>query len=55
MDLMRLLYINQPLLSQEGSEDATRAHTQFARDYSVRIRMVRNQLGAADAVCGFRT
>lgn len=30
-----------------------RAHSQFARDYAVRIRLVRSELGIPDAVVSF--
>jgi hypothetical protein len=58
MDFNRLLYRHQlslMRLDRAVSDEERRAHTQFARDYSVQIRMVRNGLGADDAVCGFPT
>jgi len=58
VDLNRLLRRHQLSLMRldtANSDEQRRAHTQFARDYSVQIRMVRNELGAADAICGFPT
>lgn len=58
MDLISLLDQHQRSLmlhdsAATGQERA--AHRQFIRDYSVRIRMVRTELAAGDAVCGFLT
>lgn len=58
MDLNRLLHRHQRslmLLDSAATDEERKAHSQFARDYAVRIRIVRNKLGAADAVCGFST
>ena len=58
MDLNLMLRRHQlALMLQEksASEEERRAYVQFARDYSVRIRMTRNDRGAPDAVCGFPT
>ena len=58
MDLNFLLERHQRslmLLDGAATEQERSAHRQFIRDYSVRIRMVRSELGAADAACGFPT
>ena len=58
MDLNRILHRHQLSLMRLDRAvvgEERRAHRQFARDYSVQIRMVRNELGAGDAVCGFPT
>ena len=58
MDINRLLYRHQLSLMRRDravSDEDMRAHSQFARDYGVQIRMVRDELGAASAVCGFPT
>ena len=58
MDLNLLLERHQRslmLLDSAATELERSAHRQFIRDYSVRIRMVRSELGAADATCGFPT
>jgi hypothetical protein len=58
MDLNRLLHRHQRslmLLDKAATDEERKAHSQFARDYAVQIRIVRNELGAADAVCGFST
>jgi hypothetical protein len=58
MDLNLLLHRHQiALMRQEkaASVEEQRAYVQFARDYSVRIQMIRTEGGAPDAVCGFPT
>jgi hypothetical protein len=58
MDLNLLLHRHQlSLMLQEkaANEEERRAYRQFARDYFVRIQMVRTESGAPDAVCGFPT
>ena len=58
MDLNSLLDQHQRSLMLHDSaatEQERAAHRQFIRDYGVRIRMVRTELGAGDAVCGFPT
>lgn len=58
MDLNQLLHRQQVSLmraDRSAGEEERRAHSQFARDYSVQIKMVRDRLGAAEAVCGFPT
>ena len=58
MDLNILLDRHQRslmLLGKAVTEQERSAHRQFVRDHSVRIRIVRNGLGAADAVPGFPT
>lgn len=42
-------------LDSAATDQERDAHRQFIHDYAVRIRMVRTELGAADAVCGFPT
>ena len=41
------------LLNRAVGVEERRAHSQFARDYAVRIRMVRSELGVTDAVVSF--
>lgn len=41
------------LLDRAVGVEERRAHSQFARDYAVRIRMVRSELGVSDAVVSF--
>jgi hypothetical protein len=41
------------VLNNSVSIAEQRAHNQFVRDYAVRIRMVRSDLGATDAVMSF--
>jgi hypothetical protein len=56
VDLNRLLHRHQlslMRLDSPVSDEEKRAHSQFVRDYAVQIRMIRNELGAGDAVCGF--
>jgi hypothetical protein len=58
VDLNLLLHRHQlSLMLQEkaANEEERRAYRQFARDYFVRIQMVRTESGAPDAVCGFPT
>ena len=58
MDLNGLLsdYQRSLMLSNDAATETERnAHRQFVRDYSVRIRMFRSEMGAADAVVGFPT
>ena len=58
MDLNLMLNRHQlALMLQEkcASEEERRAYGQFARDYSLRIRMTRNDGGAPYAACGFPT
>ena len=57
MDLNALLSHHQRalMLSDRATEPERNAHRHFVRDYSVRIRMFRNEMGAADAVFGFPT
>jgi hypothetical protein len=58
MDLNLLLHRHQlALMRQEkaASDEERRAYVQFARDYSVQIRITREQGGAPNAVCGFPT
>ena len=58
MDLNQLLYRHQvALMRQEkaASGEERRAYVQFAREYSVQIRMNRTKSGARSAVCGFPT
>ena len=58
MDFNLLLHRHQlslTRLERAASDKERRAHRQFARDYGVQIRMVRDELGAGDAVCGFPT
>lgn len=58
MDLNSLLHQHQRSLMLQDSaatEQERAAHRQFIRDYAVRIRMVRTELGAADAACEFPT
>lgn len=58
MDLNLLLHRHQvALMRQEkaANEEERRAFRQFAQDYSVRIRMTREEGGAPDAVTGFPT
>ena len=58
MDFNRMLYRHQlslMRLDNAVSGEERRAHAQFAREYAVEIRIVRNELGAANAVCGFPT
>ena len=58
MDFNLLLHRHQlALMRQEmaASDEERRAYRQFARDYSVRIRMTRTEGDAPDAVCGFPT
>ena len=58
MDLNLLLHRHQlslMRLDEAVSDEELRAHSQFARDYAVQIRMVRDELGAVNAVCGFPT
>lgn len=58
MDLNTLLDRHQRSLMSHDSaatDQERAAHRQFIRDYIVRIRMVRTELGAGDAVCGFPT
>ena len=58
MDLNALLGHHQRALmlsDHAATEPERNAHRQFVRDYSVRIRMFRNEMGAADAVFGFPT
>ena len=43
------------LLDAAETEPERQAHRQFIHDYAVRIRIIRNELGTADAVCGFPT
>jgi len=58
MDFNSLLDQHQRSLmlhDRAATEQERAAHRQFIRDYAVRIRMVRTELGAADAACGFPT
>jgi hypothetical protein len=58
MDLNRMLYCHQlslMRLDKAVSGEERRTHAQFVRDYAVQIRIVRNERGAAHAVCGFPT
>lgn len=58
MDLNLLLHRHQVALMRQAkaaNPEERRAYRQFARDYSVRIRMTRKESGAPDAVCGFPT
>ena len=58
MDLNSLLGRHQVALmlqARAGNEEERRAYRQFARDFSVRIRMTRAEGGAPVAVCGFPT
>lgn len=58
MDLNTLLDRHQRSLMLHDSAETDQeraAHRQFIRDYAVRIRIVRTELGAADAACGFPT
>ncbi len=57
MDLNQLLHDHQlslMRLDRSANDEERRAHSQFVHDYAVRIRMIQNDLGAADAVCEFR-
>ena len=40
-------------LTGAPSAEERRAHSQFAHDYAVRIRMVRSDLGVTDAIVRF--
>lgn len=56
MDLNLLLHRHQRSLmrvDKAASDEERRAHSQFARDYAVQIRMVQDEQGAGDAVCRF--
>ena len=58
MDLNLLLHRHQlslMLQANAANEEERRAYRQFARDYFVRIQMMRTESGAPDAVCGFPT
>lgn len=58
MDFNKLRYSHQPSLKRVDAsitEEQRQAHTQFVRDYALRIRIVRNNLGGGRAVCGFPT
>lgn len=58
MDLNQLLDRHQRSLmrlDRAVTDEERRAHSQFAHDYAVQIRMVRNKRGAGDAICGFPT
>jgi hypothetical protein len=58
MDFNRMLYRHQlslMRLDRAVTGEERRSHAQFARDHAVQIQIVRNELGAADAVCGFPT
>lgn len=43
------------LFDSAETEPQRKAHRQFIHDYAVRIRLIRNELGATDAVRGFPT
>ena len=58
MDLNLLLHRHQlALMRQEAAatDEERRAYCQFARDYSVQIRITRTEGGAPNAVTGFPT
>ena len=58
MDLNELLDRHQRSLmrlDKAVTDEERRAHSQFVHDYAVQIRMVRNEHGAANAICGFKT
>jgi hypothetical protein len=58
VDLNLLLHRHQlslMLQANAANEEERRAYRQFARDYFVRIQMMRTESGAPDAVCGFPT
>ena len=58
MDLNQLLERHQLVLmlqEKAGNAEERQAYRQFAKDYSVQIRMVRAEGGAPSAVCGFPT
>lgn len=58
MDLNKLLHRHQVVLMRQekaANEEERRAYREFARDYSVQIRIARMEGGAPEAVCGFPT
>jgi hypothetical protein len=58
VDLNELLDRHQRSLMRVDNavtDEERRAHRQFAYDYGVQIRMVRDKRGAGSAICGFPT
>jgi hypothetical protein len=58
VDLNLLLHRHQLALMRQAkaaNDEERRAYRQFARDYSVQIKMIRTESGAPNAVCGFPT
>jgi len=57
MDLDQAHLHKSALVGDDSAEGDLKhfTHRQFVRDYSIQIRMVRNELGAADAICAFRS